>query len=317
MKVTTLAGGIGAGKFLRGLVRAIAPEDVTVIVNTGDDITMHGLHVSPDVDSVTYWLGDVFDRERGWGRRDETFRATEELREFDPDMAWFNLGDLDLATHLFRSNLLARGATLAEATARVAARFGVAARLLPMSDERIETRLSVAADGDELDLHFQEYWVRRAARDEVKSIRYEGADRSRPAPGVLDAIAGAEAIVLCPSNPVASIGPILAVPGIRDSLEARRPDVVGISGIVGGAPLAGMADKLMPVAGVEVTAAGAAACYEGLLGAWVIDEVDAALAARVEATGVRCGVTDTIMVDDATAEALARFALSLVGPGSR
>lgn len=317
MKVTTLAGGIGAGKFLRGLVRAIAPEDVTVIVNTGDDITMHGLHVSPDVDSVTYWLGDVFDRERGWGRRDETFRATEELRAFDPDMAWFNLGDLDLATHLFRSNLLARGATLAEATARVAARFGVAARLLPMSDERIETRLSVAADGDELDLHFQEYWVRRAARDEVKSIRYEGADRSRPAPGVLDAIAGAEAIVLCPSNPVASIGPILAVPGIRDSLEARRPDVVGISGIVGGAPLAGMADKLMPVAGVEVTAAGAAACYEGLLGAWVIDEVDAALAARVEATGVRCGVTDTIMVDDATAEALARFALSLVGPGSR
>lgn len=317
MKVTTLAGGIGAGKFLRGLVRAIPPEDVTVIVNTGDDITMHGLHVSPDVDSVTYWLGDVFDRERGWGRRDETFRATEELRAFDPDMAWFNLGDLDLATHLFRSNLLARGATLAEATARVAARFGVAARLLPMSDERIETRLSVAADGDELDLHFQEYWVRRGARDEVKSIRYEGADRSRPAPGVLDAIAGAEAIVLCPSNPVASIGPILAVPGIRDSLEARRPDVVGISGIVGGAPLAGMADKLMPVAGVEVTAAGAAACYEGLLGAWVIDEVDAALAARVEATGVRCGVTDTIMVDDATAEALARFALSLVGPGSR
>lgn len=317
MKVTTLAGGIGAGKFLRGLVRAIPPEDVTVIVNTGDDITMHGLHVSPDVDSVTYWLGDVFDRERGWGRRDETFRATEELREFDPDMAWFNLGDLDLATHLFRSNLLARGATLAEATARVAARFGVAARLLPMSDERIETRLSVAADGDELDLHFQEYWVRRAARDEVKSIRYEGADRSRPAPGVLDAIAGAEAIVLCPSNPVASIGPILAVPGIRDALAARRPDVVGISGIVGGAPLAGMADKLMPVAGVEVTAAGAAACYEGLLGAWVIDEVDAALAARVEATGVRCGVTDTIMVDDATAEALARFALSLVGPGSR
>jgi len=317
VKVTTLAGGIGAGKFLRGLVRAIPPEDVTVIVNTGDDITMHGLHVSPDVDSVTYWLGDVFDRERGWGRRDETFRATEELRAFDPDMAWFNLGDLDLATHLFRSNLLARGATLAEATARVAARFGVAARLLPMSDERIETRLSVAADGDELDLHFQEYWVRRAARDEVKSIRYEGADRSRPAPGVLDAIAGAEAIVLCPSNPVASIGPILAVPGIRDALAARRPDVVGISGIVGGAPLAGMADKLMPVAGVEVTAAGAAACYEGLLGAWVIDEVDAALAARVDATGVRCGVTDTIMVDDATAEALARFALSLVGPGSR
>jgi LPPG:FO 2-phospho-L-lactate transferase len=315
--VAALAGGIGAGKFLRGLVRAVPPEDVTVIVNTGDDITMHGLHVSPDVDSVTYWLGDVFDRERGWGRRDETFRATEELRTFDPDMAWFNLGDLDLATHLFRSNLLARGATLTQATQRVAARFGVSARLLPMSDDRVETRLTVAADGDELDLHFQEYWVRRGARDEVKSIRYEGAERSQPAPGVIDAIAGAEAIVLCPSNPVASIGPILAVPGVRTALEARRDDVVGISGIVGGAPLSGMADKLMPVAGVEVTAAGAAECYEGALGAWVIDDADAALADRIEATGVRCGVTDTIMVDDAAAEALARVALRLVARGPR
>jgi LPPG:FO 2-phospho-L-lactate transferase len=317
VKVTALAGGIGAGKFLRGLVRAVPPEDVTVVVNTGDDVTMHGLHVCPDVDSVTYWLGDVFDRERGWGRRDETFRAMEELRAFDPDMAWFNLGDLDLATHLFRSNLLARGATLTQATERVAARFGVAARLLPMSDDRIETRLTVAADGDELDLHFQEYWVRRGARDEVKSIRYEGADRSLPAPGVLDAIAGAEAIVLCPSNPVASIGPILAVPGVRSALGSRRRDVVGISGIVGGAPLAGMADRLMPAAGVEVTAAGAAACYDGLLGAWVIDEVDAALAARIEEIGVRCGVTDTIMVDDAAAETLARFALALVASGAR
>jgi LPPG:FO 2-phospho-L-lactate transferase len=317
VKVTALAGGIGAGKFLRGLVRAVPQEDVSVIVNTGDDITMHGLHVSPDIDSVTYWLGDVFDRERGWGRRDETFRATEELRSFDPNMAWFNLGDLDLATHLFRSNLLARGATLTQATELVAARFGITARLLPMSDDPVETRLTVAADGNELDLHFQEYWVRRGARDEVKSIRYEGADRSIPAPGVLDAIAGAEVIVLCPSNPVASMGPILAVPGVRSALESRRRDVVGISGIVGGAPLSGMADKLLPVASVEVTAAGAAECYEGALGAWVVDDADIVLAARIEATGVRCGATDTIMVDDATAEALARFALSLVAQGSR
>ncbi len=280
MKVTALAGGIGAGKFLRGLVRAVPPEDVTVIVNTGDDITMHGLHVSPDLDSVTYWLGDVFDRERGWGRREESFRATEELRSFDPDMAWFNLGDLDLATHLFRSNLLARGATLSEATARVAARFGVTARLVPMSDDPVTTRILVASDGDELDLHFQEYWVRRGARDEVKAVRYEGAERARPAPGVLDAIAEAGVIAVCPSNPVASIGPILALPGIRDALAARRSDVVGVSGIVGGAPLSGMADKLMPVAGVEVTAAGAAESYRGLLGAWVIDHADAALAAR-------------------------------------
>ena len=316
MKVTALAGGIGAGKFLRGLVRAVPPQDVTVIVNTGDDVTMHGLHVSPDLDSVTYWLGDAFDRERGWGRRGETFRATEELRRFDPEMAWFNLGDLDLATHLFRSNLLAAGRTLTQATARVAARFGVGSRLLPMSDDPVTTRVTVVADGEELELHFQEYWVRRGARDEVKAVRYEGAEAARPAPGVLEALASADIVVLCPSNPVASIGPILAVPGIEDALAARRPDVVGISGIVGGAPLAGMADKLMPVAGVEVTAAGAAECYRGLIGGWVIDEIDRSLSSRIEATGVRVGVTDTIMTDDGKAEALARFTLGLLRSGS-
>jgi LPPG:FO 2-phospho-L-lactate transferase len=309
MKVTALAGGIGAGKLLRGLVRAVPPADVTVVVNTGDDVDMHGLHVSPDLDSITYWLGDAFDRERGWGRRDESFRATEELRRFDPDMAWFNLGDLDLATHLFRSNLLREGLTLSGATARVAARFGLECRLLPMSDERVTTQVVVVADDRELDLHFQEYWVRRRARDEVKAVRYEGADAARPAPGVLEAVSTADAVLLCPSNPVASIGPILAVPGIREALAARARDVVGISGIVRGAPLAGMADKLMPVAGVEVTAAGAAAFYAGLLGSWVIDEADRGLAARIEATGVRVGVTDTIMRDDAASEALARFAL--------
>ena len=312
MRVTALAGGIGAGKFLRGLVRAMPPEDVTVVVNTGDDVAMHGLHVSPDLDSVTYWLGDVFDRERGWGRREETFRATEELRRFDPEMAWFNLGDLDLATHLFRSNLLREGATLTEATARVAARFGIAARLLPMSDDPVTTRVTVVADGDEIDLHFQEYWVRRGARDEVKAVRYEGADTARPAPGVVTALAEADVVVLCPSNPVASIGPILAVPGLRAVLAARAPVVVGISGIVGGAPLAGMADRLMPVAGVEVTAAGAAECYRGLLGGWVVDEADRSLVARIRASGLRVGVTDTIMTDDAKAEDLSRFALGLL-----
>jgi LPPG:FO 2-phospho-L-lactate transferase len=313
MRVATLAGGIGAGKFLRGLVRVVAPHDVTAIVNTGDDITMHGLHVSPDLDSVTYWLGDVFDRERGWGRRDETFRATVELRAFDLELAWFNLGDLDLATHLFRSNLLAAGGTLTEATARVASRFGVSSRLLPMSDDRVTTRIDVVADGERLDLHFQEYWVRRGGRDEVKAIRYEGAERARPAPGVLESLSEADAIVLCPSNPVASLGPILAVPGIRDALMARRSDVVGVSGIVAGAPVAGMADRLMPAAGAEVTAAGAAECYRGLLGAWVVDDADRALVPRIEATGVRVGVTDSIMTDDAAAEALARSALGLLG----
>jgi LPPG:FO 2-phospho-L-lactate transferase len=311
MKVTALAGGIGAGKFLRGLVRVVPPDDVTVVVNTGDDITMHGLHISPDLDSVTYWLGDAFDRERGWGRRGETFRATEELGRFDPEMAWFNLGDLDLATHLFRSNLLAAGRTLTQATALVADRFGVGSRLLPMTDDPVTTRVAVVADGEELDLHFQEYWVRRGARDEVKAVRYEGAEAALPAPGVLEALANADIVIVCPSNPVASIGPILAMPGLRDALAARRPHVVGISGIVGGAPLAGMADKLMPVAGVEVTAAGAAESYRGLVGAWVIDEVDRSLSSRIEATGVHVGVTDTIMTDDGKAQALARFALDL------
>jgi len=313
MRVAALAGGIGGGKFLRGLVRVVAPENVTAIVNTGDDVTMHGLHVSPDLDSVTYWLGDVFDRERGWGRRDETFRATEELRSFDPDQAWFNLGDLDLATHLFRSNLLRDGETLTGATAAVASRFGVVPRILPMSDDPVATRIAVVADGNELDLHFQEYWVRRGGRDEVKAVRYENAERSRPAPGVLEALSNADAIVLCPSNPVASLGPILAVPGIREGVAARRSDVVGVSGIVAGAPLAGMADRLMPAAGAEVTAAGAAECYRGLLGAWVVDDADRALIPRIEATGVRVGATDSIMTDDAKAEALARVALGLLG----
>jgi LPPG:FO 2-phospho-L-lactate transferase len=313
MRVTAIAGGIGAGKFLRGLVRAVEPSDVTVVVNTGDDIVMHGLHVAPDLDSVTYWLGDVFDRERGWGRRDETFRATEEVRALDPDAAWFNLGDLDLGTHLFRTARLASGATLSSVTVAIAERFGVEARLLPMSDDPVTTRITVVADGEELDLHFQEYWVRRRARDEVKAVRYEGAGVARPAPGVLESIAEAEAIVLCPSNPVASIGPILAVPGIRPSLERRRDAVVGISGIVAGAPLAGMADRLMPVAGVEVTAAGAAESYRGVVGSWVLDRADRGLGSRIEATGVRVGVTDTIMTDDDVAEALARFALGLLG----
>jgi LPPG:FO 2-phospho-L-lactate transferase len=313
MRVTALAGGIGAGKFLRGLVRAVSPQDVTVVVNTGDDVEIHGLHVSPDLDSVTYWLGDAMDRERGWGRRDETFRATEELGRFDPRQAWFNLGDTDLATHLFRTNLHRAGATLSEATARVADRFGVGCRILPMTDDPVATRVTVVSAGVELDLHFQEYWVKRRARDEVKGIRYEGAEASRPAPGVLEAIEAADAVVLCPSNPIASLRPILAVPDIEETVAARRDVAVGVSPIVGGAPLAGMADKLMPAAGFAVTALGAAECYRSLLGGWVVDHADADLAPRIERElGVRVAVTDTVMTDDAKAEGVARAALDLV-----
>ena len=268
MKVVALAGGIGAGKFLRGLIRVVPGDDLTVIVNVADDFDVHGLRVSPDPDSVTYWLGDVFDRERGWGRREESFRATQELRAFGAEQSWFNLGDLDLATHIVRTDLLARGATMSQVTARIAARFGVTARLLPATDDRIATRIDAVdpATGEELDLHFQEYWVARHAADHVKGVRYEGAASARPAPGVVDAIARADAVVLCPSNPVVSIGPILAVPGIRASIVSRRPVVAGVSGIVGGAPVSGMADRLMPAVGLEVTAAGAASAYADLLG---------------------------------------------------
>jgi LPPG:FO 2-phospho-L-lactate transferase len=314
MKVVALAGGIGAGKFLRGLVRVVPGQDLTVILNVADDIDVHGLRICPDPDSVTYWLGDVFDRERGWGRRGETFRATEELRAFGAEDAWFSLGDLDLATHVLRTDLLRGGATLSEVTARIASRFGIAARLIPVSDDRIATRIDAVdpASGDELDLHFQEYWVRRRAGDPVKAVRYEGAAAARPAPGVLDAIERADAVVLCPSNPVVSLGPILAVAGVREAVARRRPAVVGVSGIMNGAPVAGMADKLLPAVGLEVTAAGAAAAYEGLVGGWVIDELDRALADRLRAAGLHVAVTDTIMVDDERAEALARTALSLV-----
>jgi LPPG:FO 2-phospho-L-lactate transferase len=314
VKVAALAGGIGAGKFLRGLARVVPGPDLTAIVNVADDVTIHGLHVSPDPDSVTYWLGDAFDRERGWGRRDETFRATEELQAFGAAEAWFGLGDLDLATHLYRTQLLAESVPLSDVTARVCARFGVTTRVLPVTDDPVQTRIEcIDRDaGDLLDIHFQEYWVRRRAADEVKGIRYEGARDARPAPGVLDAIADADAVVFCPSNPVVSIGPILAIPGVRDAVARRRRHAVGVSGIVGGGPVSGMADRLMPAAGIDVSAAGVAAHYAALLSAWLVDETDRALAGRVEGLGLRCGVTDTIMTDDDRAEAVARAALGLL-----
>ncbi len=285
-----------------------------MIVNVADDVEIHGLHVSPDPDSVTYWLGGAFDRERGWGRRGDTFRASDELRSFGADDAWFSLGDLDLATHVFRTDLLRRGVPLSVVTDRIAAHFGVTARLLPVTDEPIETRIACRdlRTGAPIDLHFQEYWVKRRASDPVEGVRYEGATRARPAPGVLAAIAEADIVVVCPSNPVVSIGPILAVPGVRGAVERRRDRVVGVSGIVGGGPVVGMADKLMPAVGIEVSAAGVATHYRDLLGAWLIDTTDAALAPRIEGLGVRVGVTDTIMRDDDRAEAVAREALGLL-----
>ncbi len=313
MKVAALAGGIGAGKLLRGLALVVPGEDLTAIVNVADDISVHGLHVSPDPDSVIYWLGDVFDRERGWGRRDETFRATSELRELGADDAWFNLGDLDLATHIVRTLMVSGGATLSTATAHIAARFGVTTRVLPVTDDPVHTRIDAIDDtGAPLDLHFQEYWVRRGGADDVRGVRYVGAEAATPAPGVLEAIAGADAIVVCPSNPVVSIGPILAVPGVRAAVVAARARCVGVSGIVGAGPVSGMADRLMPAVGIEVSAGGVAAHYRDLLTAWVIDQVDEAQVPAVAALGIRTAVTDTIMIDDARAQAVAETALGLV-----
>jgi LPPG:FO 2-phospho-L-lactate transferase len=312
MRVVALAGGVGAGKFLRGLIRVVPPEDVTVVVNTGDDIVVHGLHVSPDIDSVTYWLGGAADRERGWGRAGETFRATGELVAFGAEGAWFGLGDLDLATHLFRTRLLSEGRSLSEATAAVAGRFGVRTQIVPMSDDPVTTRVDVVDErGSAMDLHFQEYWVLRGARDDVKAVRYEGADSAVPAPGVIGAIEEAEAVIICPSNPVASIDPILAVPGIRDAVAARRDQVAAISPIVGGAPLRGMADRLLPVVGAEVSAVGVAGHYDGLVGGFVIDQRDQGLATAVMSHCERVRVTDTVMVDDGAAESLARVALEV------
>jgi LPPG:FO 2-phospho-L-lactate transferase len=314
VKVAALAGGVGAGKFLRGLVRVVAAKDVTVVVNTGDDIVVHGLHVSPDLDSVMYWLGDVADRQRGWGRDGESFRTTEELRALDAKGAWFGLGDLDLATHLLRTRSLAEGMTLSQATHDLTGRFGVAATLLPMSDDPVTTRVEVVdGAGRALDLHFQEYWVLRGARDEVKSVRFAGVEDARPAPGVLESIARADVVALCPSNPIVSIDPILAVPGVREAVAARRDRVVAISPIVGGAPVRGMADKLLPVAGVDVSPAGVAEHYAGLLGAFVFDDADRELWDRISSLCDRVRSTDTIMVDDAAAQRLARVALDLAG----
>lgn len=307
MRVVALAGGVGAGKFLRGLVRAVDPDDVTVIGNVGDDMELHGLHVSPDLDSVVYWLAGVMDRDRGWGRGEESFRTLDELRRLG-GQAWFALGDLDLATHLLRTQWLAEDRPLSRITAHLAERLGVRCRILPVTDDPLRTWL---AAGD-FYLPFQTYWVAHRAEPQVEQIHFHGAEDAEPAPGVLEALTEADAVVICPSNPVVSIMPILAVPGVHEALRDRRGRVVGVSPIVGGAPVQGMADKVMPAMNLEVSAAGAAEAYHGLLAAWIVDELDRDLVPEIEhqmGPRVRVRTTDTIMTDDEAAERLARFAL--------
>jgi LPPG:FO 2-phospho-L-lactate transferase len=321
--LAALAGGVGAARFLRGLVDVVDPADVTVVVNTGDDDEFHGLWVSPDLDSVTYTLADAHNPETGWGLAGETFTTMAALDRYGAP-TWFRLGDRDLATHLYRTERLRSGATLTETTAEIAAAWGLACRLLPMTDERVATRITVReprADGSgvgsepamqEVELAMQEWFVQRRAEPPVVGVRFDGAERARPAPGVLDALEAADTIVVCPSNPVISIGPVLAVPGIRDVLVRRRDRVVGVSPIVGGRPVKGPADRLMGPLGIDESCVGVARAYREFCSTLVIDATDAADAAAVDALGVRAVVADTLMRDARVAAALAREALAAV-----
>jgi LPPG:FO 2-phospho-L-lactate transferase len=305
--ITVLAGGVGAAKFLRGLIDIVDAESITVIGNTADDEEFLGLHVSPDLDTVVYTLSDNVHPEQGWGLEDETFRVLEQARQLGEDM-WFLLGDKDIATHLLRTRLLRGGRTLSEATEHIAQAFGVRCRLLPMTDDRVRTIVST----DEGELSFQEYFVRRRQQDAVSALRFDGAEAARPAPGVLDAIASANAVIIAPSNPLVSIGPVLAVPGIREALAETDAPVAAVSPIVGGQALKGPADKMLASLGHEVSATGVARLYADFLDMLVLDDQDAALVPAVEALGVRACVTDTIMRDAASKRALAEATLRSV-----
>lgn len=309
--ITALAGGVGAARFLQGLVRAVSGEAVTIVSNVGDDAEFFGLHISPDIDIVLYHLAGVADEERGFGLRGDTFHTLDALSRFGYD-TWFRLGDRDLATCITRTDLLRRGRTLSEATGEIARALGVPARVLPVTDDRLRTR--VRSDDGLLD--FQEWFVRRGARDPVREVVFDGAERARPAPGVLDAIAEADAVLLTPSNPLVSVGPILAVPGLRDALRNTRAKVVAVSPIVGGATIKGPAAEMLRDQGLEASAAAVARLYADFLDAIVIDDVDAALAPEIEATGLAVTVTDTIMDSMEKKAALARAALRTAGIGA-
>jgi LPPG:FO 2-phospho-L-lactate transferase len=314
--LVSLAGGVGAARFLAGLVRVVPPEDLVVVGNTGDDDEFHGLLVCPDLDSVTYTLAGASNQTLGWGLEGETFACLDALGRYGVD-TWFRLGDRDLATHLYRTERRRAGGTISKITAEIVAAWGLRFRLLPMSDDPVRTRITVREpSGDEAgethELRMQEWFVRDGAQPPVVAVRYEGADTARPAAGVLEALDAADVIVVCPSNPVISIGPILAVPGIREMLVARRDRVVAVSPIVGGAPVRGPADRLMEPLGIDVSCVGVAQAYAPFCSTLVIDVLDDARAGEVEAAGVRAVVADTMMHDPQIAAALARRTLESV-----
>jgi LPPG:FO 2-phospho-L-lactate transferase len=326
------AGGIGGARFLRGLLAATAAPDgspgarVTVIGNTGDDITLFGLRVCPDLDTVMYTLGGGIHEEQGWGRDDETFVVKEELAAYGVGPAWFGLGDRDIATHVVRTQMLDAGFPLGRVTEALCSRWGLAdlgVRLLPMSDDRVETHVVIEDAGDppgdtvtRRAVHFQEYWVRLHAEPVAHQVVAVGAEAARPGPGVLEAIRDADVVVLPPSNPVVSIGTVLAVPGVREALASTSAPVVGLSPLVGGAPVRGMADKVLAAIGVESTAEAVALHYGarssgGLLDGWLVDEVDERAVAAVEAAGIACRAVPLLMPDVGRARAMATAALAL------
>jgi LPPG:FO 2-phospho-L-lactate transferase len=310
--LAALAGGVGAARFLAGLTRVVDPHDVVAIVNTGDDDEFHGLHVSPDLDSVTYTLAGASNTEQGWGLAGESYATLEALRRYDVP-TWFQLGDKDLATHLFRTERLRAGNPLSTVTREITQAWGIDARVLPMTDDPVRTRISVRRDdGRTEELPMQEWFVRERAESAVVSVRFHGADVARPAPGVLEALRSASTIIICPSNPVISIAPILAIPGVRELLVERRARVVGVSPIVGGAPVKGPADRLMGPLGIDVSCVGVAREYAPICSTLVIDAVDASRAADVEATGVHAVVTDTMMRSPEIAADLAERTLAAV-----
>jgi LPPG:FO 2-phospho-L-lactate transferase len=308
--LVALAGGVGAARLLAGLVDVVDPASVTAVINTADDLVLHGLAISPDIDTVTYTLAGLDDPVQGWGLAGETWTVMDALEELGGS-SWFRLGDRDLATHLYRSERLAQGASLSEVTAELAQRRGLRIALLPMSDDPVRTLVTIdAPSGGTEEISFQDYFVRLHHSVAVRALRFSGAEEARPAPGVLDALADAELIIGCPSNPLVSIGPLLAVPGIEDVLRGRRDDVVAVSPIVGGAALKGPADRLLRELGQEASALGVAHLYAPWVGTLVIDDVDAALAPAIEREGVRCVVTDTVMATRGRAAALARVVRS-------
>ena len=305
--ICVLSGGTGGAKFVDGLRQVIPAEEITLIVNTGDDLLWWGLYVSPDVDSITYVLSGMLSRERGWGVKGDTFLCLQAMGQLG-EPTWFHTGDRDLAMHLLRSRLLAEGKTLSEATAVISEKLGVKAHILPMSDSRVETRVDTPAG----DLSFEEYFVQRWYQDPVNSVRFAGASDAEPAPGVIDAIEGADAILIAPSNPITSIGPILAVPGIREALMRCQGKVAAISPIIGNAPVAGPAGILMAAQGLPCSIAGVAHAYEDFLDILICDTRDARAAESLRKNGFRVECTQTVMRRSEDKAALARDVISFV-----